>query len=86
MKEGADAPTTTTTAPEVEGGPSTSVAASKEELASWNKEAEKALGNIHLRLHHTIGYQFNDVTSPSELWETLKTKYGVTHEEAHVLE
>ena len=34
------------------------------------------LGNIRLRLHHTIGYQFNDVTSPSELWETLKAKYG----------
>ena len=34
MKEGADTPTitTTTTAPEVEGGPSTSVTAGKEEL------------------------------------------------------
>ena len=36
MKEGADAPTitTTTTAPEVEGCPSTSITVGKEELAS----------------------------------------------------
>ena len=43
---------------EAEGEPSTSVTATtgKEDLASWNKDAEKALGNIRLRLHHTIGY------------------------------
>ena len=79
MKEGADAPTittTTTTAPEVEGGPSTSITTGKEELASWNEDAEKELGNIRLHLHHTIGYQFNDVRSPSTLWKTLKAKYG----------
>ena len=77
-KEGADAPTITTTtiAPEAEGGPSTSITVGKEELTSWNKDAEKALGNIRLHLHHTIGYQFNDVTSPSKLWEILKVKYG----------
>ena len=77
-KEGADAPTITTTtiAPEAEGDTSTSITAGKEELASWNKDAEKALGNIRLHLHHTIGYQFNDVTSPSKLWEILKAKYG----------
>ena len=75
-KEGADAPTISTTTTEVEGGPSTSITVGKEELASWNKDAEKALGNIRLHLHHTIGYQFNDVTSPSKLWETLKVKYG----------
>ena len=75
-KEGAEAPNTTTTVTEVEGGPSVSVTAGKEKVASWNEDAEKALGNIHLRLHHTIGYQFNDVTNPSTLWETLKAKYG----------
>ena len=42
---------------EAEGEPSTSVTATtgKEDLASWNEDAEKALGNIRLSLHHTIG-------------------------------
>ena len=75
-REGATAPNTTTTVTEQEGGPSITVTTGKEEVASWNEDAEKALGNIRLRLHHTIGYQFNDVTSPSTLWETLKEKYG----------
>ena len=75
-KEGAEAPNTTTTTREVEGGPSISVTVGKEEVASWNEDAEKALGNIRLRLHYTIGYQFNDVNSPSTLWETPKAKYG----------
>ena len=75
-KEGAEAPNTTTVTTETEGGPSTSVTAGKEEVASWNEDAEKALGNIRPRLHHTIGYQFNDFDSPSTLWEALKAKYG----------
>ena len=60
---------------EAEGEPSTSVTATtgKEDLASWNEDAEKALGNIFLRLHHTIGYQFNEVATPAFLWQTLKT-------------
>ena len=61
----------------MEGGPSITVTTGKEEVISWNEDAEKALGNIRLRLHHTIGYQFNDVTSPSTLWETLKAKCGL---------
>ena len=75
-REGAVAPNTTTTVTEQEGGPSITVTTRKEEVASWNEDAEKALGNIRLRLHHTICYQFNDVNNPSTLWETLKTKYG----------
>jgi len=43
----------------------------------YEELAEKALGNIHLHLHHTIGYQHNEETNPSDLWETLKEKYGV---------
>ena len=39
--------------------------------------SEKALGNIRLRLHPTIGYQYNGSTDPCQLWETLKEKYGV---------
>ena len=46
------------------------------ELADWNENVEKALGNIRLRLHHTISYQFNEEESPSGLWSTLKEKYG----------
>ena len=63
---------------EAEGEPSTSVATTvgKEDLASWNEDAEKALGNIHLRLHLTIGYQFNEVATPALLWESLKNRYG----------
>ena len=60
----------------MEGGPSTSITAGKEDLVSWNEDAEKALGNICLHLHPTIGYQFNDATSPSELWETLEDRDG----------
>ena len=35
------------------------------------------LGNIRLRLYHTIGYQFNEVTTPALLWVSLKNRYGV---------
>ena len=80
-KPGATAPgvTTAEAKPEAEGEPSTSVTATitgKEELASWNEDAEKALGNIRLRLHHTIGYQFNEVATPAFLWQALKNRYG----------
>ena len=36
----------------------------------------KALGNIRLHLHHTIGYQYAKEESPYRLWNTLKTKYS----------
>ena len=79
-KPGAAAPgvTTAEAEPEAEGEPSTSVTTTtgKEDLASWNEDAEKALGNIHLRLHHTIGYQFNEVDTPVLLWQSLKNRYG----------
>src|SRR5882762_84299 len=44
------------------------------DVVSWLEDVEKAMGNIHLRLHHTIGYQFNVVERPAELWESLKAK------------
>jgi hypothetical protein len=46
-------------------------------LDDWNETAECALGNILLRLHHTIAYQFADYISPSSLWAKLLEKYGV---------
>ena len=63
---------------EAEGEPSTSVTTTvgKEDLVSWNKDTEILLGNIRLRLHYTIGYQFNEVTTPALLWEALKNRYG----------
>ena len=33
------------------------------------EDAEKAMGNICLRLHHTIGYQFNSEENPADLWK-----------------
>ena len=43
---------------------------------AWLKDREKALGNIRLHLHHNIGYQYNEVNNPYDLWKTLKGKYG----------
>ena len=54
----------------------TTVTTGEAEVASWKEDAEKVLGNICLHLHHTIGYQFNEVDDPADLWEILKKKYG----------
>ena len=75
-KEGANAPTVSTITRTSDDGTTTSTTTGRDELASWNKDAEKALGNIRLHLHHTIGYQFNDVDKPATLWENLKNRYG----------
>ena len=75
-KEGADSPNVGTITKTEEDGTTTTVTTGEAEVTSWKEDAEKALGNIHLHLHHTIGYQFNDVEDPSTLWETLKAKYG----------
>ena len=47
------------------------------EIASYLEDTEKVIGNIRLRLHHTIGYQFNSEENTAALWQTLKKKYGV---------
>jgi len=36
----------------------------------------KALGNIRLRLHHSIAYKCKDEKSAGELWRFLKQSYG----------
>ena len=46
-----------------------------EEIAIWNEEEEKALGNTRLRLHHAIGFQYADYELPAALWAKLKEKY-----------
>ena len=75
-KEGADSPNVGTITKTEEDGTTTTVTTGEAEVASWKEDAEKALGNIRLRLHHTIGYQFNEVDNPADLWEILKKKYG----------
>jgi len=45
-------------------------------LDEWDESISKAVGNIHLRLHHTIAYQYNTEDDAATLWESLKTKYG----------
>jgi len=45
-------------------------------IDAWDEDVSKAVGNIRLRLHHTITYQYNDVEDAGHLWSTLKDKYG----------
>ena len=75
-KEGADSPNVGTVTKTEEDGMTTTVTTGEAEVASWKEDAEKVLGNICLHLHHTIGYQFNEVDDPADLWEILKKKYG----------
>ena len=72
VKGGATPPETIT----IEAADGTSRTEGEKEQSDWLEDAEKALGNIRLRLHHTIAYQYNDEESPSKLWGTLKEKYG----------
>ena len=44
---------------------------------NYMDDAERALGNILLRLHHSIASQYNDLENPSTLWAKLLEKYGV---------
>jgi len=37
---------------------------------------DKAVGNIRLRLHHTIGAQYLETDDAHSLWEDLKKKYA----------
>ena len=48
----------------------------QEAVDYWEETANKALGNICLCLHHTIGYQYQSYDSPRELWDVLKEKYA----------
>ena len=45
-------------------------------IDKWDETVSKAIGNIRLCLHHTIGYQYNNVTSSSALWRLLNEQYG----------
>jgi len=42
----------------------------------WDETNMKALGNIHLRLHHSISFKYKEVLVAGTLWEQLKDSYG----------
>ena len=76
VKRDAVVPTVGTTEELLEEGKVKVVVTGQAEYDAYAEDAEKALGNIRLRLHHTIGSQFNEVDNPAYLWEQLKEKYG----------
>ena len=48
----------------------------QQDIIDWWDLNAKALGNIRLRLHHTIQYNQRDAITAAQLWETLEEKYG----------
>ena len=59
-----------------EGDDAVATTTGEEEVAKWEEDCDKALGNIRLRLHHHIAQQFNDKDDPSVLWYDLRERYG----------
>ena len=48
----------------------------QQDILDWWDLNAKALGNLRLRLHHTIQYNQRDAITAAQLWETLEEKYG----------
>ena len=48
----------------------------QQDILDWWDLNTKALGNLRLRLHHTIQYNQRDANTAAQLWETLEEKYG----------
>jgi len=48
----------------------------EDKIEKLTKTNLKALGNIRLRLHHSIAYKYKDEKSVGELWRFLKQTYG----------
>ena len=48
----------------------------QQDILDWWDLNAKALGNLHLCLHHTIQYNQRDSTTAAGLWETLEGKYS----------
>ena len=74
VKAGATPPvvvTLTSDNPEVED-----TKTGEEEKTKWLETADKALGNIRLRLHHNIYHQYEMINNPADLWRDLLNKYG----------
>ena len=69
-------PTLGTKIQELEDKTKVIVYTNQDQVNTWEENATKVLGNIQLRLHHTIGYQYATEDSPRTLWDTLKEKYA----------
>ena len=52
------------------------VITNQQDSSDWWDLNAKALGNLRLRLHHTIQYNQRDCTTTAQLWETLEVKYS----------
>ena len=57
-------------------GKEAKVVTNQDVLDAWEETNSKAVGNIRLCLHHTIGYQYNTEESTQALWQALAKKYG----------
>ena len=47
-----------------------------DEINKWVENNTRAVGNICLRLHHTISFKFQEITWATQLWNELKDAYG----------
>ena len=47
-----------------------------DEINKWIENNTKAVGNMRLRLHHTISFEVQNITWATELWNELKDTYG----------
>ena len=47
-----------------------------DDINKWIENNTRAVGNIHLRLHHTISFKVQNLTWAMELWNELKDAYG----------
>ena len=46
------------------------------EINKWVENNTRAVGNMRLRLHHTISFKFQEITWATQLWNELKDTYG----------
>ena len=54
----------------------TDVVENIDDINKWIENNTRAVGNICLRLHHTISFKVQNLTWAMELWNELKDAYG----------
>ena len=47
-----------------------------DDINKWVENNTRAVGNMRLRLHHTISFKFQSLTWATELWHAIKDAYG----------
>ncbi|KAF5340150.1 hypothetical protein D9758_016845 [Tetrapyrgos nigripes] len=52
------------------------IAAASRSVADWDKDNNKAMGVIKLRVAQAIGVKLEDITTTRKMWDTLKDLYG----------